>query len=193
LGGYGIEATSAIKKQVAGPNGEGQSAFRLVPRRRRSAWSLGIEEDRSMLRALELIATLAATLFAGAALYINVAEHPSRMALETRMAALQWAPSYKRATLLQAPLAMLSLVCGTAAWLLGANVGWLLAALLIGIVVPFTLFVVMPTNRQLLDPGRDLASPETRSLLEKWNKLHGVRTALSLAASITYMWLLLGA
>src|SRR5262249_3828615 len=138
----------------------------------------------------ELIATLAATLFAGAALYINVAEHPARMTLETRMAALQWAPSYKRATLLQAPLALLSSISGTAAWLLGADVLWFLAALLIGVVVPFTFAVVMPTNRQLLDLQRDLSSVETRSLLEKWNRLHAVRTVLSLAASIIYVWLL---
>jgi hypothetical protein len=143
-----------------------------------------------MLQVLQLIATLAAALFAGAALYINVAEHPARMTLETRMAALQWAPSYRRATLLQAPLAMLSLVSGTGAWLLGADVLWLVAALLIGLVVPFTFVIVMPTNRQLLDPRRDLSSAETRSLLEKWSKLHAVRTALSLIASIIYLWLL---
>ena len=143
-----------------------------------------------MLQALQLIAMLAAALFAGAALYINVAEHPSRMAMETRVAALQWAPSYKRATLLQAPLAILSLVSGTAAWFLGAEVGWLVAALIIGAVVPFTFVVVMPTNRKLLDPARDLASAETRSLLEKWNTLHAIRTALSLAASFLYVWLL---
>jgi hypothetical protein len=62
-----------------------------------------------MLHALQLIATLSATLFAGAALYINVVEHPSRMILDTRAAVAQWVPSYKRATLLQAPLALLSL------------------------------------------------------------------------------------
>ncbi len=54
----------------------------------------------------------------------------------------------------------------------GADVLWLVAALLIGSVVPFTFAIVMPTNRQLLDPRRDLSSAETRSLLEK-NKLHG--------------------
>jgi hypothetical protein len=142
-----------------------------------------------MLQALQFIATLAATLFAGAALYINVAEHPARMLLETRAAALQWAPSYKHATRLQAPLAVVSLVSGLGAWLLGAEVLWCVAALLIGMVVPFTLVVVMPTNRQLLDPSRDLTSAETRSLLEKWNVLHAVRTALSLTASILCLWL----
>ena len=143
-----------------------------------------------MLQALQFIATFAAVLFAGAALYINVAEHPARMALETKMAALQWAPSYKRATLLQAPLALVSFVTGTATWLLGAGIWWFVAALLIGAVVPFTFIVVMPTNHKLLSPGRDLTSVETRELLQKWGKLHAVRTVLSLAASVIYLWLL---
>ena len=141
-----------------------------------------------MLQALQFMATFAAVLFAGAALYVNVAEHPARMGLETRMAALQWAPSYKRATLLQAPLALVSFVAGTAAWLLGAGVWWFVAALLIGAVVPFTFIVVMPTNDKLLSPGRDLTSVETRELLQKWGKLHAVRTVLSLIASVIYLW-----
>jgi hypothetical protein len=38
-----------------------------------------------MLHASEFIATFCAALFAGAALYISVVEHPSRMGLETRI------------------------------------------------------------------------------------------------------------
>ena len=143
-----------------------------------------------MLQVLELVATLAAALFAGAALYINLAEHPARMELETKIAALQWAPSYKRATWLQAPLALVSFLTGAAAWLLGAGVGWIVGALLIGAVVPFTFIVIMPTNHKLLAPGRDLSSAETRELLDKWGKLHAVRTALSLIASIVFLCLL---
>ncbi len=146
-----------------------------------------------MLWAFQFIATFAAMLFAGAALYINVAEHPARMLLETRAAALQWAPSYQRATLMQAPLALASLLAGTGAWLLGAPVWWFVAALVIGAVVPFTFIVVMPTNKKFLAPNRDLASAETRELLEKWGKLHAVRTVLSLIASVAYSWLLSGA
>ena len=145
------------------------------------------------LPALEFVATLAGALFAGAALYINVAEHPARMGLETRMAALQWAPSYKRATWLQAPLALLSLACGIAAWLLGAGIAWLIAALLIGAVVPFTFAVIMHTNNKLLAPGRDLGSAETRELLILWGRLHAVRTVLSLAGVVVYLMSLLEA
>jgi hypothetical protein len=144
-----------------------------------------------MIQALEFLAVLSAALFAGAALYINVVEHPARMGLETKLAAAQWAPSYKRATWLQAPLALLSFICGVAIWLLGAGVAWLVAALLIGAVVPFTFGIIMPTNHQLLAPGRDLASPETRDLLVRWGQLHAVRTALSVAATLVYLSLAL--
>lgn len=140
-----------------------------------------------MITTLAILATLSAALFAGAALYINVVEHPARMGLETQLAALQWAPSYKRATWLQAPLALVSLLCGVAVWLLAGGIGWLIAALLVGAVVPFTFGVIMPTNHRLLAPGRDLASAETRALLVRWGRLHAVRTALSLAGTAVYL------
>jgi Domain of unknown function (DUF1772) len=146
-----------------------------------------------LVAALEFVATLSAALFAGAALYINVAEHPARMSLETRMAALQWAPSYKRATWLQAPLAIVSLLTGSAVWLCGGGIGWLVAAIFIGAVVPFTFVVIMPTNHKLLAPDRDLSSNETRELLVRWGYLHAVRTVVSLAGTVTYLWMKLSA
>ncbi len=145
-----------------------------------------------MLTALQLSATLSAALFAGAALYINLVEHPARMALDTRGALAEWAPSYQRATWMQAPLAQLSLLSGVVAWLMGGGFGWLVAALLIGAVVPVTFIVIMPTNHALLAPARDAASPETRALLQRWATLHAVRTALSLIATVTYLLLLSG-
>ena len=145
-----------------------------------------------MVYALEFVAAFCAALFAGAALYINLVEHPARMGLETRAAAMQWAPSYKRATWLQAPLALLSFLAGALAWLMGAGAWWLISAWLIGFVVPFTFIVIMPTNHRLLDPGRDLSSAETRTLLERWGMLHAVRTGCGLISAALYLWLLLG-
>jgi len=143
-----------------------------------------------VLQLLEFLAAMSASLFAGAALYINVAEHPARMTLDTSAAATVWAPSYKRATWLQAPLAVLSLVTGLAACALGGGARWGIAALLMGSVVPFTFIGIMPTNNRLLAPDRDLASAETRSLLGKWARLHLVRTVLSAMASGLYLWIL---
>jgi len=143
-----------------------------------------------MLETAQFLATLCCTLFAGAAIYINLVEHPARMSRDTKTAATVWAPSYKHGTMMQAPLAVLSFLSGVMAWLLGGAIMWLVGAVLIGLVVPFTFIVILPTNHQLLAPGRDLASLETRALLEKWGRLHAVRSALSLAASMLYLVLL---
>jgi hypothetical protein len=145
-----------------------------------------------MLMFLKFVATFAAAIFAGAALYINVAEHPARMTLDTKSAAAQWAPSYRRATWMQATLALLSLVAGLGSWLLGGGLGWAIAAFLIGAVIPFTFIGIMPTNKRLLEPGRDLGAPETRTLLERWAKLHAVRTVLGVTATVLYVCLALG-
>lgn len=144
-----------------------------------------------MITAFQFIATLSTALFAGAAIYINFAEHPARMGCDTKTAATVWAPSYKRATVMQASLAILGFFSGLAVWLLGGGVAWLVGAMFIGLVVPFTFIAIMPTNRQLLTPGRDLTSRETRALLEKWGKLHAVRGVLSLFASMVYVGLLI--
>lgn len=87
-----------------------------------------------MRQVLSVIAALSAALFAGAAFYVNLAEHPARLELDTRSAAAQWAPSYKRATWLQAPLAVVSFASGCAVWLMGSQIGWVVAAVLIGAV-----------------------------------------------------------
>jgi hypothetical protein len=70
---------------------------------------------------------------------------------------------------------------------------WLIGAVLIGLVVPFTFIAIMPTNHQLLAQWRDLASAETRTLLEKRGKLHAVHSLLSMVASVIYVVLLLKA
>jgi len=134
-----------------------------------------------------MVGTLACSLFTGAAVYINLVEHPARLACGTEVAARQWAPSYKRATVLQVPLAIVSTLAGVAQWLLGRGGAWLLGAALIAAVVPFTLVVILPTNHELLEPGRDNASEETRRLLVTWGRLHAVRSALSLAATLVYL------
>jgi len=63
----------------------------------------------------QLIATLCAAIFTGAAIYINLVEHPARMSLGTAVALAEWKPSYHRATLMQAPLAIVGLAAALVA------------------------------------------------------------------------------
>jgi Anthrone oxygenase len=137
---------------------------------------------------LELIAVLACTLFAGAALYINVAEHPARLLCGPEIAAAQFAPSYKRAAVMQVFLALTATVAGTARGIQGGGAIWLVAALLIFAVIPFTLIAIRPINNRLLDPRRDRGPAEIMALLETWGRLHAVRSALSVVAAVLFIW-----
>jgi len=137
-----------------------------------------------------LLAVLSCTLFTGAAIYINLVEHPARMECGTEIAARQWAPSYRRATWMQASLAVVAGGTGLVLWLHGHGSLWGVGALLILAVVPVTLVIIFPTNKRLLEPGRDLRSSETRALLQRWAHLHAIRSVLGLAASVVYIWAL---
>jgi hypothetical protein len=140
-----------------------------------------------MTELLSLAAVLACTCFAGAAIYINLVEHPARLSCGTEIAAMEWKPSYQRATWMQAPLAMIAAFAGVGLWMQGFGPLWLWGAILIFSVVPFTLVVIRPTNQRLSEPDRDRRSAETHHLLEKWGRLHAVRSVLSLTASILYV------
>ena len=54
---------------------------------------------------------------------------------------------------MQATLAPLSLLSCIVAWLSGAAFWWLIAGLLLGSVLPFTLIVILPIDKQLLTRG----------------------------------------
>jgi hypothetical protein len=140
----------------------------------------------------ELIATLCAGLFAGAAIYITLVEHPARLECGTELAAREFGPSYRRATLMQASLAAVGLAAAVMAWIQGRGPLVLVGGLLLGAVIPFTLLVILPTNKRLLDPGLDRRSAEAAALLERWGRLHAVRSVLSGLAFGLLAWHLAG-
>jgi hypothetical protein len=113
----------------------------------------------------EVIATLCAGLFAGAAIYISLVEHPARLECGTELAAREFGPSYRRAAILQASLAALGLLAACVAWALGRGTLVLIGGLLLATVIPFTLLVILPTNKRLLDPGLQRGSSEAAALL----------------------------
>jgi hypothetical protein len=139
---------------------------------------------------LGLVATLAAGLFAGAAVYITFVEHPARMSCGTAVAVRQFRPSYRRATVMQASLAIVGAIAGAAQWAAGGGLAWLAGGLTLGAVVPFTLLVILPTNEGLLDDALDHDTPEAKVLLLRWGRLHAVRAALGSAAFVVELALL---
>ncbi len=132
------------------------------------------------------LALTTAALFAGAAVYINVAEQPARLQLDDRALLAEWKPAYKRGLAMQAPLAILGFLLGTlAAWQTG-NWLWFVGAVVMVLNWPYTLLVIMPTNNMLmtLDPE---ARSDVRTLVKTWGHLHAVRSALGAAATLIFL------
>src|SRR3984893_4334422 len=129
------------------------------------------------------LALIAAALFAGAAIYVNVAEQPARLQLDDRALLTEWKPAYKRGFAMQAPLAIIGFLFGAlAAWQTG-NWWWLLGAVVLVANWPFTIFAIMPTNNKLLAMDAGTATSEVRRLIETWGYLHAVRSALGAVAT----------
>jgi hypothetical protein len=135
-----------------------------------------------------LLALIAAAIFGGVALYVNIVEQPARLSLDDRALLAEWKPSYKRGAAMQAPLALVGFVLGLLAWWRTSHPGFLIGAIAIIAPWPWTLICIKPTNDTLLatDPGK--AGPQTRALIVKWGALHGVRTALGALATVAFLW-----
>jgi hypothetical protein len=134
-----------------------------------------------------IIAAACAGLFAGAAVYINAVEHPARLSCGTELSVREFAPSYHRATVMQASLAVIGCMAGVlSAWQLG-DVWVVIGAMFLGAVVPYTLVAILPTNKQLLDPSLDPLGQKAADLLARWGQLHATRSALSTVAFVLFL------
>lgn len=135
-----------------------------------------------------LLALIAAAIFGGVALYVNIVEQPARLSLDDRGLLAEWKPSYKRGAAMQAPLALIGFLLGMLAHGQTSHVGFLIGALLMIAPWPWTLIVIKPVNDILMATDSDQAGPKTRSLILRWGAVHGVRTVLGVLATGAFLW-----
>lgn len=142
--------------------------------------------DSSSIGIAGLSALTLATLFAGAAVYILVAEQPARLALDDASSLRHWQESYPRAARMQASLAVLAAVAGGLAFWCRRDPLWLIGAALMLANLPFTLIVIAPVNEALLASSLDQAGAASRVLIERWGSLHTWRAGFSVSAVMAF-------
>jgi len=136
------------------------------------------------------LALMFAAAFAGAAVFVNVAEQPARLALDDPALLLEWQKSYDRAAPMQGGLALLAALLGfLAAW---QTRDWRFAGggILILANWPYTLLAIKPTNDRLHAIKPEQANAETRQAIISWGHLHGGRSAFGIAATLMFLWAL---
>jgi hypothetical protein len=133
------------------------------------------------------LALATAAMFAGGALYVSLAEQPARLKLDTRALLTEWQPSYERGAIMQASLAIVS---GVLAFIFSYDWRWLVGAALILAPWPYTMLLIMPTNRVLKTTAPEQATEQTRGLVVQWRRLHWGRSALGVIAVAAYLWAL---
>ena len=136
------------------------------------------------------LALVIAAVFTGAAVYINVAEQPARLLLDDKSLLAEWKVSYRRGFMMQASLAALGTLLGLIAYVDLGDQLLLVGALALFANWPLTIFLIMPSNNALMATAPDDASAETRRLIERWGRLHAVRSVLGAFATIIFLWAL---
>jgi Anthrone oxygenase len=134
------------------------------------------------------LALIVSALFTGAAIYVIACEQPARLTLDDRALLAEFKPAYKHGAALQAPLALLGCVLGVMAWWHSGDWRWLAGAIAIVSPWPWTLLIIRPINRQLLNTDPANAGPHTRALIVRWGYLHLGRVILGVAATLLFLW-----
>lgn len=135
-----------------------------------------------------LLAFASTCVFFGAALYINIVEQPSRLALDARPIIREWILSNRRGFVLLAVLAIISSLAGYADYILSGDVRWLIGASIILSSLPYAYFVVTPVNILLYGLRRKAPSSTVGKLMRDWGVAEWGQTAIGLAACCVYGW-----
>ena len=134
-----------------------------------------------------LLALTIAALFTGAAVYINIAEHPARLKLADGPLLTQWKPSYNACKLMQASLAVAGGVLGLMAFFFDWDWKWIFGGTFMAANWPYTLYLIMPINNKLMAADPEAPGHEVRPLMVRWGWLHAGRSAFGAIATILFI------
>ena len=133
---------------------------------------------------VRVVMQLGAGAFAGACVYIALAQHPVRMGLADAAALDDFRSTIPRAERLQAPLLVVTLVATALSLVLTFRGPVLVGGVLLLAVLVQTIVTVLPVNARLLSGAAADHVGEARTALSRWGALHTVRTAVAVLGAV---------
>ena len=126
-------------------------------------------------------------LFAGAATYVSLVEHPTMTEGGLKLEGIYLLTSHPRPVVFQTFFGTVGSLSGILAGLTGGSIWWSAGGAVLAAVTLLQVFAVMPLSRRILaiDPQSDIrhAAP----LFEKLARLHAVQCLAGLAALFVFI------
>jgi hypothetical protein len=133
------------------------------------------------------IATLAAGLWAGAAIYIAVCEHPSTLKVGVEFATAYFKPMSKRTAPLMMVLAAIAGVAACTQWYYTGDSEWMIGGALMLAMFPLTGLLIVPTNIRLINIDAAAEPERAVHLHTTWGRMHLIRTVLGTIPFILFV------
>lgn len=145
---------------------------------------------------LDFISTLTTGLFTGGAIYASTIQEPAIDQVGLKEHWQFFSPMYKRALRIQGFYLVVTTITGVLHGALMVNSEfdrnlWILSAIAMGSILPYTYFFLVPTNDTIIDDVDHMKNDDERSnfsktaqkkLLYKWYWLHFVRSVIGFIA-----------
>jgi hypothetical protein len=130
-----------------------------------------------------------AAALAGAGLYCNWVEQPSRLTLDDSALLSEWGPSDQKGFALLAGLALASAVTGLSAYFSSGDTRFAIGAAFVILTWPYAYFIMAPLNNQILTlRPRDVGA--ARILVRQWGVYEWGQSAIALVATGIFLWAL---
>ena len=135
----------------------------------------------TIIQALEISSIVLIGILTGASFYSSMVEIPIRATTSEEEQLKNWRLVFPKASKLLIIIGNIAMVLVLITWYLTGNTGWLMGAIPLIILIPFTVIFIFKTNAKLTSLTN---STGVSTLIRSWGKLHNIRTILAIISFI---------
>ena len=135
----------------------------------------------TIIQILEVSSIVSVGILAGSSFYSSMVEIPIRSTTSEEEQLKNWRLVFPKASKLLIIIGNIAMVLVLITWYLTGNMGWIMGAIPLFILIPFTVIFIAKTNAKLKSISD---STGVYSTIRDWGKLHNVRTILAIISFI---------
>ncbi len=131
----------------------------------------------TIIQVLEIVSLVSVGIVTGSTFYSSMVEIPVRTKTSEIQQMENWRLVFPKASSLLKTMGNITMVLILLTWYLTKNTGWLIGAIPLFLLIPFTAIFIARTNRKII-AKKDMKG--VSKIIRSWDKLHHVRTVLAI-------------